>query len=73
MRMAEETGRIAVSLIGTDKTPKKIITEKALENGICVLMAIGGSTNAIIHMAAIAGRLGLKIDLKKMNLHHEGT
>ncbi|WP_416797566.1 dihydroxy-acid dehydratase [Ciceribacter azotifigens] len=67
LRMAEETGRIAVSLIGTEKTPKTIITEEALENGLRVLMAIGGSTNAIIHLAAIAGRLGLKIDLKRMN------
>lgn len=67
LRIAEETGRIAVSLIGTDKTPKTIITEKALENGLRILMAIGGSTNAIIHLAAIAGRLGLKIDLKRMN------
>jgi dihydroxy-acid dehydratase len=67
LRMAEETGRIAVSLIGTDKTPKTIITEKALENGLRILMAIGGSTNAIIHLAAIAGRLGLTIDLQRMN------
>lgn len=67
LRMAEETGRIAVSLIGTDKTPKTIITEKALENGLRILMAIGGSTNAIIHLAAIAGRLGLTIDLRRMN------
>lgn len=67
LRIAEETGRIAVSLIGTDKTPKTIITERALENGLRILMAIGGSTNAIIHLAAIAGRLGLKIDLKRMN------
>jgi dihydroxy-acid dehydratase len=67
LRMAEETGRVAVSLVGTDKTPGKIVTEKALENGLRVLMAIGGSTNAIIHLAAIAGRLGLKIDLKRMN------
>lgn len=67
LRMAEETGRIAVSLIGSDKTPKTIITEKALENGMRILMAIGGSTNAIIHLAAIAGRLGLKIDLRRMN------
>ncbi|MHA7970533.1 dihydroxy-acid dehydratase [Rhizobium sp. CAU 1783] len=67
LRMAEETGRIAVSLIGTNKTPKTIITEKALENGLRILMAIGGSTNAIIHLAAIAGRLGLTIDLRRMN------
>ncbi|MBX3596736.1 MAG: dihydroxy-acid dehydratase [Rhizobiaceae bacterium] len=67
LRIAEETGRVAVSLIGTNKTPKKIITNKALENGLRILMAIGGSTNAIIHLAAIAGRLGLKVDLKRMN------
>jgi len=67
LRMAEETGRIAASLIGSDKTPQKIMTEKALENGLRILMAIGGSTNAIIHLAAIAGRVGLTIDLKRMN------
>lgn len=67
LRMAEETGRIAASLIGSDKTPQKIMTEKALENGLRILVAIGGSTNAIIHLAAIAGRLGLTIDLKRMN------
>jgi len=67
LRMAEETGRVAASLIGTDIVPLKIITEKALENGMRILMAIGGSTNAIIHVAAIAGRLGLKIDLRRMN------
>lgn len=67
LRMAEETGRIAVSLIGSDRTPRTIITEQSLENGVRILMALGGSTNAIIHLAAIAGRLGLKIDLKKMN------
>ena len=67
LRMAEETGRIAVSLIGSDRTPRKIITGKSLENGLRILMAIGGSTNAIIHLAAIAGRLGLKIDLMRMN------
>lgn len=73
LRMAEETGRIAVSLIGTDKASQKIITQKAIENGIRILMAIGGSTNAIIHLAAIAGRLGLKVDFKKMNEISDST
>lgn len=67
LRMAEETGRIAVSLIDSDRTPRKIITEKSIENGMRILMAVGGSTNAIIHLAAIAGRLGLSVDLKRMN------
>jgi dihydroxy-acid dehydratase len=67
LRMAEETGRIAVTLIGSQKTPASIMTEKAFENAMTVLMAIGGSTNAIIHLAAIAGRLGITIDLNRMN------
>jgi len=58
LRMAEETGRIAVSLIGNGRTPANIITEQAIENGLRVLLAIGGSTNAIIHLTAIAGVYG---------------
>ena len=67
LRMAEETGRAAVGLIGSDRKPAGIMTRQALENGLRILLAIGGSTNAIIHLAAIAGRLGLSIDLKRMN------
>ena len=67
LRMAEETGRIAVSLIGSELRPSRIMTEKAFENAVRVLLALGGSTNAIIHLAAIAGRLGHSIDLRRMN------
>jgi dihydroxy-acid dehydratase len=68
LRMAEETGRIAVGLIGTEtRRPRQIMTEKAFENAVRVLMSLGGSTNAIIHLAAIAGRLGIQIDLKRLN------
>ena len=55
LRMAEETGRIAVSLIGSDRRPSRIMTAEAVENAMRVLLALGGSTNAIIHLAAIAG------------------
>src|SRR5260221_4294728 len=73
LRIAEETGRAAVALIGSERRPSQIINDKSLENAIRVLLAIGGSTNAVIHLAAIAGRLGLAIDLKRINELSETT
>jgi dihydroxy-acid dehydratase len=73
LRMAEDTGRIAVSLIGSDRRPSRIMTAEAVENAMRVLLALGGSTNAIIHLAAIAGRLGLTVDLGRMNELSETT
>ena len=73
LRIAEETGRVAVSLIGSSLRPSRVVTQEAIENAMRVLLAIGGSTNAIIHLAAIAGRLGLSVDLKKMNEMSETT
>ena len=68
LRMAEETGRTAVSLIGADHLrPSRIMTEHAFENAMHLLLALGGSTNAIIHLTAIAGRLGIRIDLRRLN------
>lgn len=67
LRMAEETGRIAVELIGSDRRPRSILTQQALENAVTVLLALGGSTNAVLHLAAIAGRVGLKLDLQRLN------
>ena len=68
LRMAEETGRIAVSLIGSDNLrPSRIMTPKAFENALRVLLALGGSTNAIVHLTAIAGRLGIPVDLRRLN------
>jgi dihydroxy-acid dehydratase len=68
LRMAEETGRIAVALIGAeDRRPSRIMTEQAFENALRLLLALGGSTNAIIHLTAIAGRLGISIDLHRLN------
>jgi dihydroxy-acid dehydratase len=64
---AEETGRAAVALIASQITPERIITQKSVENALRVLMALGGSTNAVIHLAAIAGRLGLSLSLDRLN------
>jgi dihydroxy-acid dehydratase len=67
LRIAEASGKLAVSLMGGDMRPSRIITPKSVENALRVLLAIGGSTNAIIHLTAVAGRLGIKIDLKRLN------
>jgi dihydroxy-acid dehydratase len=67
MRIAEETGRQAVRIAKEGLTIDKILTEKALENAMRVLLAIGGSTNGIVHLTAIAGRMGFDIDLDALD------
>jgi len=67
LRAAEATGALAVKLIGSKLTPDKIVTPKSVENALRVLLAIGGSTNAIIHLTAIAGRAGIAVSLKRLN------
>ncbi|HEY2025324.1 IlvD/Edd family dehydratase [Paraburkholderia sp.] len=67
VRIAERTGAQAVAMIGQDLSPAKILTPKAIENALRVLLAIGGSTNGIIHLTAIAGRLGIQIDLQQLD------
>ena len=67
LKLCEETGVIA-SKIALKKINKiKKITEDDIYNGLVTLLALGGSTNALIHLTAIAGRLGIKVDLKKFN------
>ncbi|ARP89442.1 dihydroxy-acid dehydratase [Bordetella genomosp. 9] len=63
IRVAERTGAEAVALIGRKLTPDRILTPKAFENALRVLLAIGGSTNGIVHLTAVAGRLGIRMDL----------
>src|SRR6201996_1998083 len=58
LRMAEESGRIAVELMTAGRRPSQIMTAAAIENALRILLALGGSTNALIHLTAIAGRLG---------------
>src|SRR5215212_5760381 len=70
---AEETGKAAVRLIESRITPRQVITEKSVENAIRVLMAVGGSTNAIVHLTAIAGRLGIKVSLERFNALSDET
>ncbi len=67
MRVAEATGVEAVALARTGLTIDKILTPHAFENAMRVLLAIGGSTNAIVHLTAIAGRMGLDVDLQALD------
>jgi len=67
LRAAEATGVRAVALARSDLTPDKIITAGAIDNAARVLLALGGSTNGVIHLAAIAGRVGLRFDLRRLN------
>jgi len=63
LAIAESSGRRAVEMVVEDLKPSRIITRQAMENAVMVQMALGGSTNAVIHLIAIAGRLGVKLSL----------
>ena len=63
-RLAQLTGRRIVEMVNEDLTIEKILTREAFENAIRVNAAIGGSTNAVIHLIALAGRIGVKLGLE---------
>jgi dihydroxy-acid dehydratase len=67
IRVAEATGRTAVRMAESGLKPQTILSAAAFENAFRVLMSIGGSTNAIIHLTAIAGRVGIAIDLAALD------
>jgi dihydroxy-acid dehydratase len=67
LRAAEASGAQAVQLIHNPIRPSQIITVKSVHNALRVLLALGGSTNAIIHLTAVAGRLGIPVSLKVLN------
>lgn len=64
---AEYSGKTAVDLISNPRLPSDIITEASVENAFRVLMAVSGSTNAIVHLTAVAGRLGIRIPDARLN------
>src|ERR1700756_815214 len=73
LRAAEATGAAAVKLIGSKLKPSQLINAKSVENALRVLLALGGSTNAVIHLTAIAGRAGIKISLDHLNTLSDST
>jgi len=66
-KMATLCGKRAVELVWEDLKPRDILTAKSFDNAIVTLMAMGGSTNALIHLVAMAGRAGIKLPLERYN------
>jgi dihydroxy-acid dehydratase len=73
LRAAEASGRCAVAMVSNPVRPSQVITARSVENALRVLLAIGGSTNAIVHLTAIAGRAGVKVDLRRLNELSDST
>ncbi|MDP6953892.1 MAG: IlvD/Edd family dehydratase [Alphaproteobacteria bacterium] len=63
-RIAEATGTRAVAMAAEGLTPDKIMTPAAFANALRLLLAVGGSTNGLVHLSAIAGRCGISVDLE---------
>lgn len=73
LRAAEASGLLAVQLAKNPIRPSQVITPESVENALRVLLAIGGSTNALLHLTAIAGRLGIRISLERLNELSDST
>lgn len=73
IRAAERSGEVAVHMARAGLTIDRILTPAAFENAVRVLLAMGGSTNAIVHLAAMAGRLGYALDLKALDAMSRAT
>ncbi|MCP5042209.1 MAG: dihydroxy-acid dehydratase [bacterium] len=73
LRAAEASGAAAVDLARTRCRPRQIITAEAIENALRALLAVGGSTNALLHLTAIAGRAGIDLDLHDLNALSDST
>ena len=67
LRHAEAAGTRAVAMAAEGLTPDKILTPEAFSNAFRILLAIGGSTNGLVHMTAVAGRCGIKVDMEALD------
>src|SRR5690606_21358540 len=67
LHAAQETGKAIVELVRRNIRPRDIVTREAVDNAIRVLMAVGGSTNAVIHLIAIARRAGIPLTLDRFD------
>ena len=73
LRAAEASGLRSVALATQELRPSAIVTKSAIDNALRVLLAIGGSTNGILHLAAIAGRAGIELPLSDLNTISDAT
>ncbi|MEJ7588519.1 MAG: dihydroxy-acid dehydratase, partial [Ferruginibacter sp.] len=71
--LSQLSGRRIVSMVKEDLTLSKILTRKAFENAIMVNAAIGGSTNFVIHLLAIAGRIGVELNITDFDKYSQGV
>jgi dihydroxy-acid dehydratase len=63
LSLSHETGRRIIEMVAADRRPSDVMTKKSFLNAIIALAAVGGSTNAVVHLLAIAGRLGVELSL----------
>lgn len=73
LELAKHAGMAAVDLVKKDIKPRDIMTDRAFENALCADMAVGCSTNTMLHLPAIARECGIKLDLEKANAVSERT
>lgn len=73
LELAHRSGRLAVELVAEDRRPSTVLTRESFHNAIVALAAIGGSTNAVVHLLAIAGRLGVELTLEDFDRTGSGV
>jgi dihydroxy-acid dehydratase len=73
LRAAEASGMRAVAMAKSGPRPSEVVTAAAIDNALRVLLALGGSTNGILHLAAIAGRTGVAVELERLNALSDET
>ncbi len=73
LRLAEAVGRQIVDTVRLGITPRSVLSERAFENALRLFMAMGGSTNAVVHLIALAGRLGFSLPLEKFDTFSRTT
>ncbi|WP_417473749.1 IlvD/Edd family dehydratase [Leisingera sp.] len=71
MALAHLTGKRIVEMVEEDLKPSDVLTKAAFENAILANAAVGGSTNAVVHLLALAGRVGVELDLKDFEIGSE--
>jgi dihydroxy-acid dehydratase len=71
MALAQLTGKRIVEMVDEDLKPSDVLTKQAFENAILANAAVGGSTNAVVHLLALAGRVGVELDLKDFEIGSE--
>lgn len=73
LALSHETGRLIVDMVAADRTPSRIMTRDAFLNAIVAVAAVGGSSNSVVHLLAIAGRLGVDLTLDDFDVTGAGV